>query len=593
MSQPPQQPLPPPYQGSGSGGSSSSPDHDSSISSTSSALPTPTDEKKPSSYGTVISPSPDTKNLNFSSSSSSDLSEASEYADLTRNPFLDPVVAAHWRKVYEEADYECRAVFDPSVTWTEEEEKAIIRKIDFRACAWAIVMFFALQVDRGNLSQALADGMLDDLGLDTNDYNYGNVIFLVSFLCAELPSQLLSKKLGPDRWIPIQIVLWSVVAISQCSLNGRGSFFATRCLLGLIEGGFIPDIVLWLSYFYTSRELPIRLSYFWTTLSTTSIITSLMAFGLLHMRGINGWAGWQWMFLVEGLITLCIGLASFFMMPASAVQTKTWFRPNGWFTDREVSIVVNRVLRDDPSKGDMHNREAITPKRLWETLKDYDLWPLYAIGLVAYIPQTPVNYYLTLTLRRLGFSAFNTNLLVIPSSVVHIITLLLLTRLSDILKERTFVAMLQCLWTLPCILALRFWPGLIENAWGTYALMSVLLSYPYCHAILVAWTSKNANNVGARSVSAALYNMSVQLGNVVANFIYLDYDKPYYHDGNTKLVVINLLAIGVFLFTKAYYVWRNKQKDKVWNGLTEEQKAEYIKTTKVQGSRRLDFRFAH
>lgn len=140
-----------------------------------------------------------------------------------------------------------------------------------------------------------------------------------------------------------------------------------------------------------------------------------MAFGLLHMRGINGWAGWQWMFLVEGLITLCIGLASFFMMPASAVQTKTWFRPNGWFTDREVSIVVNRVLRDDPSKGDMHNREAITPKRLWETMKDYDLWPLYAIGLVAYIPQTPPNYYLTLTLRKLGFSAFNTNLLVIPS----------------------------------------------------------------------------------------------------------------------------------------------------------------------------------
>ncbi|KAJ4367210.1 hypothetical protein N0V85_009188, partial [Neurospora sp. IMI 360204] len=563
--------------------------------------------KRTASYGTVVSP--DTKNLNLSAS---DLSEASEFDDLKKNPFLDPVVAEHWRKVYEEADYECRGAFDPTVTWTEEEEKAIIRKIDFRACAWAMVMFFALQVDRGNLSQALADGMLDDLGWilmvstasrlgvmlggdgeDEENYNYGNVIFLVSFLCAELPSQLLSKKLGPDRWIPIQIVLWSVVAISQCSLNGRGSFFATRCLLGLIEGGFIPDIVLWLFYFYTSRELPIRLSYFWTTLSTTSIITSLMAFGLLHMRGINGWAGWQWMFLVEGLITLCIGLASFFMMPASAVQTKTWFRPNGWFTDREVSIVVNRVLRDDPSKGDMHNREAITPKRLWETMKDYDLWPLYAIGLVAYIPQTPPNYYLTLTLRKLGFGAFNTNLLVIPSSVAHIITLLLLTRLSDILQERTFVAMLQSIWTLPCILALKFWPGLIDNPWGTYALMSVLLSYPYCHAILVAWTSKNANNVGACTVSAALYNMSVQTGNVMANFIYLDYDKPYYHDGNAKLVVINFIAIGVFLFTKAYYVWRNKQKDKVWNALTEEQKAEYIKTTKVQGSRRLDFRFAH
>ena len=87
--------------------------------------------------------------------------------------------------------------------------------------------------------------------------------------------------------------------------------------------------------------------------------------------------------------------------------------------------------------------------------------------------------------------------------------------------------------------------------------------------------------------------MSVQTGNVIANFIYLDYDKPYYRDGNTKLVVINFIAIGVFLFTKAYYVLRNRQKDKVWKGMSEEERVEYIKSTKVQGSRRLDFRFAH
>lgn len=75
-------------------------------------------------------------------------------------------------------------------------------------------------------------------------------------------------------------------------------------------------------------------------------------------------------------MTFAIGVASVFLMPASAVQTKTWFRPKGWFTDREVKIVVNRVLRDDPSKGDMHNRQAITIRRLWQSLSDYDLWPV-------------------------------------------------------------------------------------------------------------------------------------------------------------------------------------------------------------------------
>lgn len=311
------------------------------------------------------------------------------------------------------------------------------------------------------------------------------------------------------------------------------------------------------------------------------------------MRGVAGWAGWRWLFLIEGFITFSVGIASFFMMPASAVQTKTWFRPKGWFSEREIAIVVNRVLRDDPSKGDMHNRQAITPRRLWEAAKDYDLWPLYAIGLVAYIPQSPVNTYLTLTLKSVGFSTFTTNLLTIPAAFFHICTLLALTQLSDRLQERTLVSMLQPIWTLPCIIALRYWPGTITNAWGTYAITTVLLSYPYCHAILVGWTSKNANNVGARSVSAAFYNMAVQLGNICANFIYRTDDKPLYHRGNEQLIAINVLSIFIFLATKLYYVEKNRRRERRWMALTEEERRDYRINSRVQGSRRLDFRFAH
>lgn len=188
--------------------------------------------------------------------------------------------------------------------------------------------------------------------------------------------------------------------------------------------------------------------------------------------------------------------------------------------------MVNRVLRDDPSKGDMHNRQAITPKRLWEAAKDYDLWPLYAIGLVAYIPQAPPNTYITLTLKSLGFSTFNTNLMTIPYSAAHIVTLIAITWLSERTNQRALVAIIQPIWTLPCLLALRFWSGALKDQWGTFAITTVLLSYPYCHAILVGWTSKNSNNVGARSVSAAFYNMAVQLGNICSNFMLV---PPHYH----------------------------------------------------------------
>ncbi|OOQ82513.1 allantoate permease [Penicillium brasilianum] len=509
------------------------------------------------------------------------------------NPFLDPEVAEYWRGVYEKAHYECRDLFDPTLTWTEEEERLLVRKLDWRICLWACVMFFALQVDRGNLVQAVSDTFLADLKLNTNDYNIGNIVFRLSFLVAELPSQLISKKIGPDRWIPIQMVLWSVVAISQCALTDRKTFLLTRSLLGILEGGFIPDIVLWLSYFYTSRELPIRLSFFWTSLSVTTIVTSLLAFAVFHLGGVHGWAGWRWLFLIEGLITLSIGLASFFMMPASVVQTKTWFRPNGWFTDREVAIVANRVLRDDPSKGDMHNRQAVTPRRLWNAIKDYNMWPIYFIGVVVYIPQSPPSSYITLTLRSLGFNKFHTNLLTIPANVFHIGNLLLITWVSSRLNQWSLVAMFQALWTLPCLLTLRFWPDVISNAWGTYAVVTVLLSYPYCHAIVVAWVSRNANNVGNRSVAAALYNMSVQAGDVAAYFIYREDDKPKYRRGNTDLIAINILAIALFIAAKAYYVFQNRRRDRIWSAMSEQERNEYIRNTEDQGSSRLDFRFAH
>ncbi|KAF2825787.1 MFS general substrate transporter [Ophiobolus disseminans] len=507
--------------------------------------------------------------------------------------FKDPVTAQYWREVYDRAQYEGRHRFDPSFTWAAEEEKRLVRKLDLRITLWAWLMFISLDLNRKNINRAISDNMLKELKMNTNDFNYGQTIFLASFLFAELPSGLISKKLGADRWIPTIICAWSIVSASQCALQTKAQYYALRCLLGLLMGGFIPDIVLWLTYFFKSNELPLRLAWFWTALSTCNIVGSLLAAGILQMRGLNGWGGWQYLFLIEGSITFVIGIFSYGLMPPGACQTKHWFRgKNGWFNEHEEKILVNRILRDDPSKGDMNNRQAVGLVQLWKVVTDWEQWPLYLIGLTCYIPPAPPTTYLSYILRRLGFSVFQANLLAIPSQFLYAIQLLVLTWLSEKYKERSMISSLSNIWIFPWLVALIAIPA-SASAWVRYALLSGLLSYPYCHAILVGWNAKNSNRVSTRAVSAAFYNMFVQSGNIIATNIYRDDDQPLYRRGNKILLGICLFNISLFYLVKAFYMWRNRVKESQWSAMTKEEQEDYIVSTKDEGMKRLDFRFAH
>jgi MFS family permease len=139
--------------------------------------------------------------------------------------------------------------------------------------------------------------------MNTNDFNNGQTIYLVCFLAAELPVGLISKRIGPDIMTPITICTWGIICSLQCLIPNRTGYYVTRAFLGIAQGGFIPEMVLYLTYWYKSNELPIRLSFYWTAIPITQVIGSLLAAGFLLMRGIGGMAGWKWLYASPFLLT--------------------------------------------------------------------------------------------------------------------------------------------------------------------------------------------------------------------------------------------------------------------------------------------------
>lgn len=153
---------------------------------------------------------------------------------------------------------------------------------------------------------------------------------------------------------------------------------------------------------------------------------------------------------------------------------------------------------------------------LWEALCDYDLWPIYILGLVWMIPNTPATNYITLQLKSLGFDAFHTNLLCIPAYVIFIINLLICTWVSERFNERLLFGVIAEIWCLPLLIALEVLPD-EASGWARWINIVLLIGAPYAHAIVVALTSRNSGSVRTRTVATALYNMTVQTSNIVAN----------------------------------------------------------------------------
>ncbi|KAF1934816.1 MFS general substrate transporter [Clathrospora elynae] len=490
--------------------------------------------------------------------------------------------------------YEGHHRFDPEASWTIKEERSLVRKTDLRLLSWLCLMMLGLQLDRGSISNALADNLLDDLNLTSDDYNNGTTIQLLCFMTAEFPVQFLTKRYGFKYILPTMMLLWGFATLGQSWMHDRTSFYLGRAAIGLCEGGFIPGVILFATYFYKSKELSIRLACFWSTLNIARVISALLAAGILDMRGIGGHPGWFWLFVLEGLLTIIVAVLSFLYLPDSPTDTKNVLWRKGWYTEREEVIMVNRILRDDPAKGLTTLKEPATFKDIRAAWSDSSMWGLYFIGLIAYIPASPVQGYLTLTLKRLGFKTFDSNMLTVPSAVLQIITMLGLAYSSDYFNERAFHCILGEFWIMPLLVALITLPD-GGREWGRFSLITLISGYPYFHPLVSSWISENTFDVKKRAITAATYNVIVQIGSLISSQIYRKYDGPYYKQGNTVLVSICALSLITFVVQRQVLVRMNKKKQQQWEKMSSDEKALYqadIISREQDGNKRLDFRFA-
>jgi hypothetical protein len=307
-----------------------------------------------------------------------------------------------------------------------------------------------------------------------------------------------------------EMVVWSIVGASQFWMKGRSSFLTCRTLLGALQGGFIPEVPRHPTHVIIPAKENLGDPVFVLLLQAPRTLASsrflLDCFRTSRRNGSFprlrpsplerlGWQGRMEMVVFgrsmtdqkssntclppQGLLTLLTGLFAFLLMPSSPTTTASWFRgSDGWFTEREEKIMVNRILREDPSKSSMHNREALTTSLLWQSIKDFDLWPMYLLGITFQTPMSAPANYLTLSLRELGFGTFQTNLLVIPKQVVHVVNMLALTYAAEVFGELTFIALIGQLWAFPFLIFINVFDINQINKWVAWGIMTALLCYP-------------------------------------------------------------------------------------------------------------------
>ncbi|KAI1098130.1 MFS general substrate transporter [Jackrogersella minutella] len=449
--------------------------------------------------------------------------------------------------------------------WTEEEERAVKRKIDFILLPILGLAFFALQMDRGNISNALTSTITEDLGVNTNQINVGSSLLSAGIVLLEIPSNILLQKVGPQRWLSCQILAWGLVATFQNFITNYGGFLATRLLLGLCEAGFIPGALYTMSTWYKKSESSLRISIFFLGNLVATATTSLIGAGILSMGNRYGVAGWRWLFIVEGSITLGVGIIFILFLPPKVGNGSPLISLGRWsyFNRRESCILVRRVLLDDPAKTTNHLH--LSGSDIWTTVKNPRILVHIVITMTSTIPVTGINTYGPSVIKSLGYGTVRANAMASVGSFIAAVVTVFLAWICDATKRRTPSLLIAAAWSIiafACLL--ESWKWSAERKYVAVVFSMAMNST--IHILNVGWLTVNCQRPQERSVAMAMIIMGANAGGIAGSQVYRTQDAPLYKTGITACLVLSAVVAVEIIGLSIWYLISNNNLDKRGDG---------------------------
>ncbi|KAK6362111.1 hypothetical protein TWF730_005808 [Orbilia blumenaviensis] len=435
------------------------------------------------------------------------------------------------------------------VDWTLEEEKAAKRKLDFIIMPLLFLGFFCLQLDRGNIANALTDNFFKDVGITQNQFNVGQQMLSLGIVLTEIPSNMILYRVGPGKWLTLQLFLFGTVSTFQAFQNSYGSFIASRFLLGITESGFIPGGLWTLSTWYTRSETAKRVMFFYFGNQFGQASSKLLAYGILHMRGVGGKPGWFWLFALMGLFTIASGCVLGLFLPDSFKNPYSAFIPGrNIFTPRELHILRTRVRIDDPMKG--KKKKHIDWGAFKRAFTNWRIWIHVFISLCNNGPQRGFDTYSPSIVRSFGFAALTSNALASVGFYLQIPTSFAFSWVSDHFNMRgeTVIAGLSC--HLLGYIFNRVFTELTSRNVRYFGVVWTQTFGTFSHPLNIAWLSLACPDSEVRALAMAMIIMGANIAGIYGAQIFRSDDSPKYRRGFATGAAI--LAVAILLSTVRY-----------------------------------------